>query len=112
MRFKSAAVDRFQMFAVMGTNTISFAIQGSNSARNGLLGFALERSKGNGPRRRMPGFKVFKSIIPKPDKTTQVSTWDHPVQSLVWDDFTADPDTTYEFFFRPLRASMKGAKTI
>ena len=37
----------------------------------------------------MRGFKVFHSIIPNPDKNTQVSTWDHPVQSFVWDDFTA-----------------------
>jgi phosphatidylserine/phosphatidylglycerophosphate/cardiolipin synthase-like enzyme len=105
MRFKSMAVGGFQVFAVTGTNTISFAIQATDAAKKGLLGFAVERSLNGAPRRRMPGFKVFKSIIPKPDKNTTVSTWDHPVQSFVWDDFTAQPGSTYEFFFHPLRGT-------
>jgi phosphatidylserine/phosphatidylglycerophosphate/cardiolipin synthase-like enzyme len=105
MRFKSASVGGFQVFAVTGTNTISFAIQATETAKKGLLGFAVERSDNGGPRRRMRGFKVFKSIIPTPNAKTSVSTWDHPVQSLVWDDFTADPDSTYEFFFHPLRGT-------
>ena len=103
MRFKSATVGGFQAFAVTGTNTISFAIQATDAAKKGLLGFAVERSRGGAPKRKMRGFKVFKSIIPKPDKTTEVSTWNHPVQSFVWDDFTAQEDTEYEFFFHPLR---------
>jgi phosphatidylserine/phosphatidylglycerophosphate/cardiolipin synthase-like enzyme len=105
MRFKSASVGGFQVFAVTGTNTISFAIQATDAAKKGLLGFAVERSENGGPRRKMRGFKVFKSIIPTPNAKTSVSTWDHPVQSLVWDDFTADPDTTYQFFFHPLRGT-------
>ncbi len=39
----------------------------------------------------MFGFKVFGSMIPNPDKT-RVKTSRHPVQSFVWDDFTAKPD--------------------
>ena len=103
MRFKSSAVGGFQVFAVTGTNTISFAIQATDAAKKGLLGFAVERSHDGGPRRKMRGFKVFKSIIPTPDAKTTVSTFDHPVQSFVWDDFTAEPGDTYEFFFHPLR---------
>ena len=75
MRFKSASVGGFQVFAVTGTNTISFAIHATEAARKGLLGFAVERSYQGGPRRRMRGFKVFKSLIPKPDKDTLVSRW-------------------------------------
>jgi phosphatidylserine/phosphatidylglycerophosphate/cardiolipin synthase-like enzyme len=105
MRFKSAAVGGFQVFAVSGTNTISFAIQATEAAKAGLLGFAVERSHEGGPRRKMFGFKVFKSLIPKPDKDTRVSTWDHPVQSFVWDDFTGEEDSGYEFFFHPLRGT-------
>jgi phosphatidylserine/phosphatidylglycerophosphate/cardiolipin synthase-like enzyme len=105
VRFKSAAVGGFQAFAVTGTNTISFAIQAAEPAKKGLLGFAVERSEDGGPRRRMRGFKVFRSIIPNPNKDTVVSTWDHPVQSFVWDDFTAKDGTDYEFFFYPLRGT-------
>jgi phosphatidylserine/phosphatidylglycerophosphate/cardiolipin synthase-like enzyme len=105
MRFKSAPAGGLQAFAVTGTNTISFAIDASDSAKRNLLGFAVERSVNGGPKTRMPGFKVFKSIIPKPTSKTRVSTWDHPVQSLVWDDFTGQPDTTYTYFFHPLRGT-------
>jgi phosphatidylserine/phosphatidylglycerophosphate/cardiolipin synthase-like enzyme len=107
MRFKSARVDGFQAFAVTGTNTISFAIQATDAARQGLLGFAVERSESGGPRRKMRGFKVFPSIIPKPDRNTEVSTWNHPIQSFVWDDFTAKTGTSYAYAFHPLRGSPK-----
>jgi phosphatidylserine/phosphatidylglycerophosphate/cardiolipin synthase-like enzyme len=108
MRFKSKLVDGFQAFAVTGTNTISFAFGASTAAKKGLLGFAVERADPKENERYvMPGFKVFRSLIPIPDANTQVSTWDHPVQSLVWDDFTGKPDREYEYFFHPLRGEAK-----
>jgi phosphatidylserine/phosphatidylglycerophosphate/cardiolipin synthase-like enzyme len=105
MRFKSTVVDGFQAFAVTGTNTISFAITATAAAKRELLGFAVRRSEAGEPPRKMPGFKVFRSVIPKPDRNARVSTWDHPVQSFVWDDFTAKPDGTYEYWFHPLRGT-------
>ena len=45
MRFKSRKSGGFQVFAVSGTNTVSFAIDASAAARKGLLGFAVERIK-------------------------------------------------------------------
>jgi hypothetical protein len=89
MRFKSPSANGFQAFAVSGVNTISFAITATEQAKQGLLGFAVERAlKGQRPEFR-PGFKVFRSLVPHPTKETRVSTKDHPVQSFVWDDFTA-----------------------
>ena len=105
MRFRSDRVDGFKVTAVTGTNVVSFGIQATDAARKGLLGFAVERSRNGEPRRKMRGFKVFKSIVPRPNKNTEVSTWNHPVQSFVWDDFTADDDTRYEYFFHPLRGT-------
>jgi len=105
MRFKSTLVDGFRAFAVTGTNTISFAITATAAAKRGLLGFAVRRSEAGEAPRKMPGFKVFRSVVPKPDRNTRVSTWDHPVQSFVWDDFTAKPDEKYEYWFHPLRGT-------
>jgi len=105
MRFKSPRVDGFQVFAVTGTNTVSFAITSTDAAKRGLLGFAIERAEAGGPRRRVPGFKVFRSVVPRPDENTRVSTWDHPVQSFVWDDFTGKPASAYEYRFHPLRGT-------
>jgi phosphatidylserine/phosphatidylglycerophosphate/cardiolipin synthase-like enzyme len=108
MRFKSPASNRFQVFAISGVNTISFGIKASDAAKKGLLGFAVERvDPAADERYTMPGFKVFPSVIPKPTSDTQVSTWDHPVQSLVWDDFTAKPDHDYEYIFHPIKGKPK-----
>lgn len=51
----------------------------------------------------MQGFKVFRSLVPDPRPTDQVSTYSHPIQALVWDDFTLRPDTTYTYRFHPMR---------
>src|SRR5262245_18694274 len=105
MRFKSPQTDGFQAFAVTGVNTISFAISATEEAKKGLLGFAVERGiKGKKPEFQ-PGFKVFRSLVPHPTKDTRVSTKDHPVQSFVWDDFTAAPDSEYLFRFHPIRGT-------
>jgi len=108
MRFKSPNSSAFQIFAVTGINTISFGIKAGKKAREGLLGFAVERlDPAADERYTMPGFKVFKSRIPNPNEDTHVTTWDHPVQSLVWDDFTAKADHEYEYIFHPLKGKPK-----
>ncbi len=86
-----------------GTNTVSFGISADDSARKGLLGFAVERvDPAKNERYYMHGFKVFPSVVPHPDANTDVSTFEHPIQSLVWDDFTAAPGHAYTYLFHPL----------
>jgi phosphatidylserine/phosphatidylglycerophosphate/cardiolipin synthase-like enzyme len=108
MRFKSPSVGGFQIFAVAGVNTVSFGIKATANAKKGLLGFAVDRfdPKAN-EHYPMPGFKVFRSIVPHPTKHLLVSTHDHPVQSFVWDDFTAKPGQEYAYTFQPLRGKPK-----
>ncbi len=108
MRFKSPSSSSFQVFAVSGVNTISFGIYASEDAKSGLLGFGVERvDPAKNERYTMPGFKVFKSVVPQPTADTQVSTMDHPVQSFVWDDFTAKANHEYEYVFHPIRGTPK-----
>src|SRR5262245_30378300 len=108
MRSKSQKVNGFQVFAVTGVNTISFGIEADDEAHKGLLGFAVERTDPTENERFfMFGFKVFKSVVPQPDETLRVSTFEHPVQSFVWDDFTAKPDRDYTYSFHPLRGKPK-----
>ncbi|WP_224367569.1 phospholipase D-like domain-containing protein [Hyalangium versicolor] len=108
MRFKSSKKDGYQVFAVTGINTVSFAVVADAAARKGLLGFAIERvDPSENQRYYMPGFKIFKSVIPHPQPHQQVSTYDHPVQSFSWDDFTAKPDRQYEYIFHPLKGTPK-----
>ncbi|WP_179874038.1 phospholipase D-like domain-containing protein [Rhizobium sp. L43] len=108
MRFKSKKVGGFQVFAVSGTNTVSFGIDFDRSTVDGLLGFAIEREDTvENERYFMYGFKVFESIYPNPDKDLQVSTFSQPVQSFVWDDFTAKDGRTYTYYFHPLKGTPK-----
>ena len=104
MRFKSKAQRGFQVFAVTGVNTVSFGITATAAARKGLLGFAVERvDPVENETYMMEGMKVFPSVVPLPDEKTRVSTWDHPIQSFVWDDFTAKPKRSYTYRFYPVR---------
>jgi phosphatidylserine/phosphatidylglycerophosphate/cardiolipin synthase-like enzyme len=107
MRFKSAKSDGFQAFAVSGVNTVSFAITATDDAKEGLLGFAVERGLKGGKLFFRPGFKVFHSVIPNPDKDTRVNTKEHPVQSFIWDDFTCKPGEEYVYRFHPMRGTPK-----
>jgi phosphatidylserine/phosphatidylglycerophosphate/cardiolipin synthase-like enzyme len=87
---------------------VSFGIEANDTARTGLLGFAVERvDPAKNERYFVHGFKVFPSIIPQPDENTYVSTFAHPIQSLVWDDFTAEPDHDYTYVFHPLAGTPK-----
>jgi hypothetical protein len=105
MRFKSKMVDGFRIFAVSGSNTVSVGITATATAKKKLLGFGVKRGPKGKQLITMRGFKVFKSIIPKSNSKTEVRTSDHPVQSFVWDDFNAQPDTIYDYAFHPFRGT-------
>jgi phosphatidylserine/phosphatidylglycerophosphate/cardiolipin synthase-like enzyme len=108
MRFKSAKVDGLQVFAVSGTNTVTFGIDASSAARKGLLGFAVERIDPVANERYfMAGFKVFAALIPHPDQDTRVKTSEHPIQDFFWSDFTGKPGQGYEYLFYPVRGKPK-----
>jgi phosphatidylserine/phosphatidylglycerophosphate/cardiolipin synthase-like enzyme len=108
MRFKSSLQKGYRIYAVSGVNTISFAIDFEKADTADLLGFAVERDdpKDN-ERYYMYGFKVFKELVPDPGEYMLVSTFDNPVQSFVWDDFTAKPEYEYTYYFYPVKGRPK-----
>lgn len=106
MRFKSSRISGFRVYAVSGTNTVSFGIEVDGADTDGLLGFAVERTDHTeNEHYYMYGFKVFPSVIPQPTPEIVVSTYDHPIQSFVWDDFTAKPAHRYTYAFHPLKGA-------
>ncbi len=108
MRVKSKKSSGYTIYAVSGTNTVSFAIDFKDAVTDGLLGFAVERiNHSTGERKFLDGYKVFKSIIPNPNKNTIANTYAHPIQSFVWDDFACYDNTTYEYLFYPLKGTPK-----
>jgi hypothetical protein len=51
----------------------------------------------------MSDFKVFRSVIPQPQVDVQDNTFEHPVQSFLWDDFTAREGHLYTYVFHPIK---------
>lgn len=103
----------FKVKAISGTRVVLMALDCAEPRRNGLMGFAFKREvvgAGGGPQ-WLPSFKVFKSIVPDPktardpedpSKPMRFSTRDHPIQSFLWGDYSAQPDTLYRFTIVPM----------
>jgi len=106
MRFKSATVNGFTIYSVTGTNTIAFALDCNENSMHALLGFTAEKeyTKNNGQLVKVTvmGFKVFKERVEHPVPGGLYSTFDNPIQSFIWEDFTAYPDNDYTYHFTPL----------
>jgi hypothetical protein len=107
MRFRSTGKSG-DVVAVCGTNTVSFGMLPTDEVKDGLIGFAVERVDPDADERYyLPGFKVFRSVFPNPVTGLYVSTFEQPVQSFVWDDFTAKADHAYTYRFHPLKGRAK-----
>jgi phosphatidylserine/phosphatidylglycerophosphate/cardiolipin synthase-like enzyme len=94
------ATDRdngFSALAIAGTRVVLIALDCDSAKLPGLMGFAFKRSIAGKPARDLMGIKVFKSLVPAPKRGDEFSTFDHPIQSFLWSDYTATPGTTYKF---------------
>lgn len=98
-----ASGEKIRAFAIAGTRAIMIALDCKDDARTGLLGFAFRRTCAGGPAKWLRSQKVFESIIPKPDvEHGDYRTNNFPVQSFLWSDYTAEPDTQYKFEVFPV----------
>src|SRR5262245_66435381 len=56
---------------------------------NGVLGFGIERRRhSDGEVIWLTGLKTFQSVDPDPDLGVPVSSFQHPIQSFQWADYT------------------------
>src|SRR3984893_18239316 len=95
--------------AIGGLHVVTLAwdfAAGQESKREGLLGFAIERSElKNGnviERYYLRGIKRFKFKDEGLPPGTPMPTSEHPIQSFQWGDYTANPATTYRFKVVPV----------
>ncbi|POF34043.1 phospholipase D-like domain-containing protein [Roseibium marinum] len=88
--------------AIPGTRSVLFGLDATEEARIGLLGFALGKRAGDGRIRWQRGFKFFAETVPDPQPGERRSTLEHPIQSFLWGDYSAGPDQTFTYVFRPL----------
>lgn len=99
----TASAGPFKASAIAGTRAVMIALDCSDEARKGLLGFAFRRAKGAGKPEFLRSLKVFEAVEPQPDpEKGNYFTDKFPVQSFIWSDYTADPATTYQFEVIPV----------
>ncbi len=104
----------FRAKGIAGTRAVLIALDCKETRRQGLLGFAFRREKVGGSStdpKWLRSLKVFKSIVPNPKeardpndptKPMRFSSWEHPIQSFLWSDYTAEPNTSYKFTIVPM----------
>jgi hypothetical protein len=97
-----------QVRAIGGLHVVTLAwdFVGAQAAKKqNLLGFAIERAeydKGQVIERYfLRGIKRFENKDEGIAAGTPVPTSEHPIQSFQWGDYTAKPDTTYDFTVIP-----------
>ena len=100
--------------AIGGLHVVTVAwdfLEGQEAKREGLLGFAIERSELKQgeviERYFLRGIKRFKSKDEGLAPGTPVPTSEHPIQSFQWGDYTAKPATMYRYKVIPVYGKPK-----
>ena len=103
MRAKASA-GQFRAHAIAGTRAVMIALDCDNEGRKGLLGFAFRRQRLGRDRdpKWLRSLKVFESVEPRPNpEKGDYRTNQFPIQSFLWSDYTAEPETSYRFEVYP-----------
>jgi len=98
MRTETVSAGKFRARAIAGTRAIMIALDCDEDARPGLLGFAFKRQRVGMDRepKWLRSLKVFETVVPKPDPDKgDYRTNKFPIQSFLWSDYTAEPNTEY-----------------
>ena len=100
--------------AIGGLHVVTIAwdfVEGQEAKREGLLGFAIERSEINKDEviehYFLRGIKRFKFKDEGLAPGTPMPTSEHPIQSFQWGDYTAKPRTTYRYRVVPVYGKPK-----
>jgi phosphatidylserine/phosphatidylglycerophosphate/cardiolipin synthase-like enzyme len=84
--------------AVAGNNGVFLGLDLDQAVLPGCMGFAIQRTDHTeGQQYWLSGFKTFRSVVPAPDPTQMYSSWEHPVQSFYWGDYSVKPAHEYEY---------------
>lgn len=98
MRVKSKN-DHFSVHAIAGTHVVLLAMDVTKAGREGLLGFAIERTDAEGSS-WLRGGRLFEGQEVKKGDTPDSRT--APIQAMMWSDFRAEPGKTYGYTVHPV----------
>ena len=92
--------DDVSVKAYAGTSGVILAFDVAEDRREGLLGFAIERSGGNRPHKWLAGGLAFPGVERRPGEFAASDA--APIQKFRWSDYTVFPDTTYRYVIHPV----------
>ncbi|WP_431096566.1 phospholipase D-like domain-containing protein [Polaromonas aquatica] len=84
--------------AIAGTNVVFLGFDMPQASSGDLMGFSIKRTDGaSGESKWLRGLKSFASQYKDQGDNTDYSSYKHPFQSFQWADYTAEPDTSYDY---------------
>ncbi len=86
--------------AYAGTTGVLLGCDIDARSRDGLLGFAIERSGGQGGHRWLSNLLNFPGVAHEPG--APVTSDEAPIQKFRWSDYTIYPGTEYEYAIHPV----------
>lgn len=100
-----------EVTAVIGTSAVILSFEMDQAATDGLLGFAIEREDHTEQEKYyLKGFKYFEETGQGTHEGQLYSTFEHPVQSFMWEDFTIKCDHEYTYTVTPVSGKPKYLK--
>jgi phosphatidylserine/phosphatidylglycerophosphate/cardiolipin synthase-like enzyme len=97
-----------EVTAIVGTSAVLLSFDMEQSAANGLLGFAIEREDHTEDEKYyLKGFKYFEETAGNTGEGQLFSTYEHPVQSFMWEDFSVKTKHDYSYTITPVYGKPK-----
>ena len=101
----------FSVTGISGTYVVMLGFNLPKEDTDKLLGFAIHRTDHTENENYfLRGFKTFKETEPNPYPGALYPTYEHPVQSFQWADYTSKPDHDYTYKCIPLTGKPKNMK--
>lgn len=104
MRASNSSTDgKLKVRAIAGTHVVLLALDLPETDTKDLKGFAFRRRVAGGSWSWLTGLKIFEELFPNGVKTgangkiPRFKTNEFPIQSFLWSDYAASPETTYDF---------------
>ncbi|MBS1793565.1 MAG: hypothetical protein JSS81_06910 [Acidobacteria bacterium] len=99
---------RISVHAISRNHVVILGFDATDEAMQGLLGFGIRRScDADGESYFLRGYKPFKEIYPQPKPGVFYSSFEHPIQSFIWGDYTVEPGKTYVYEVVPVYGKPK-----
>lgn len=108
MRVRNKNAKGISVHAISGTYVVMLAFNAPQPAVKNLVGFGIHRKDHTENEAYwLKGFKTFEATEPEPAPGRLYSTYEHPVQSFNWSDYTAKADHKYTYKIVPVYGKPK-----